>query len=138
MPTRLAADGKALLPIVISPLASQGTKDIAAELAGYLGRVTGAEFTVQTGDGAEGIVLGTLVQFPDAALEQPLAIHDTYNGKEAYIIRTESKRVRLIGATDLGALTCCLPFPRGDWLSLVFPGEGMGSGAVDPQPFRKS
>ena len=60
----LAADGKAALPIVISSKASDSTKAIAAELAGYLSRMSGAEFVVKTGDGAKGIVLGTLGEFP--------------------------------------------------------------------------
>ena len=125
VPIRLAADGKALLPIVISPQASQETKDVAAELAAYLNRITGVKFSVQADDGMEGIVLGTLAQFPDAALEQPLVIRDTYDGKEAFVIRTDDKRVRLIGNTDLGAshaafrfleeIGCRWFFPAKEW-----------------------
>ena len=64
----LAADGKALAPIVISKEASPATRAVAEELAQYLQRISGASFSVQTGDGSRGIVLGTLAQFPDPAL----------------------------------------------------------------------
>lgn len=124
-PARLAADGKALQPIVISANASDATKAVAAELADYLGRISGAKFEVRTGDGARGIVLGTLAEFPNASLAQPLEIRGTYDGREAFAIRTEKDRVLLIGATDLGAshaamrllehLGCRWFFPAQEW-----------------------
>src|SRR5262245_14128357 len=89
---RLAVEGKAALPVVISDKASESTKKVAAELAGYLSRITGGRFEVQTGDGKRGIVLGTLAEFPQSHLTQALAVRDTYNGKEAYAIRTEKDR----------------------------------------------
>ena len=81
---------------------------------------------MQAGDGAQGgIVLGTLAQFPDAVLEQPLAIRNTYDGKEAFVILTDGKRVRLISNTDLGAshaafrfleeIGCRWFFPAKEW-----------------------
>ena len=102
----LAANGEALLPIVISPEASAGTKSVAAELAGYLKQVSGAEFEVTSGDGARGIVLGAIQEFPQ--LERPeiaraLEIRNGFDGKEAYAIRTERERLLLLGATELGA-----------------------------------
>ena len=112
-------------PVVISNKASKETKEVAAELADYLGRITGAKFEVKTGDGTAGIVLGTLEEFPNPALKVPLAIRNTYDGKEAFAIRTEPKRVLLIGATDLGAshaafrfleaLGCRWFFPAKEW-----------------------
>lgn len=45
----LAQDGKALMPIVISDKASDSTKAVATEFAGYLKRITGAMFEVRTG-----------------------------------------------------------------------------------------
>src|SRR6188768_2989194 len=101
--TQLAIKGKALQPVIISANASDATKAVAAELAGYLGRISGAKFEVQTGDGARGIVLGTIAEFPNAALAKPLEIQNVYNGREAYVIRSEEARVLLIGATDLAA-----------------------------------
>jgi len=121
----LASGGKAHHPVVVSPQAGEDLRQIAAELADYLGRISGATFAVQTGDGSRGIVLGTLAQFPDAALAKDLEIRNTYDGREAYVIRTESQRLRLIGATDLGAshaafrlletLGCRWLFPAPQW-----------------------
>ncbi len=123
--TPLADGGKALQPIVIAANASDATKAVAAELAEYLDRITGAKFEVQTGDGSQGIVLGTLAEFPDASLNTALEIRNTYDGREAFAIRSEPKRLRLIGATDLGVshaafrlleqVGCRWFFPAPEW-----------------------
>jgi hypothetical protein len=102
-PVVLARGGQALLPIVIAAEPSPELRAVADELAAYLGRITGATFTVQPGDGASGLVLGTLAQFPDAALAEPLALRGPFDGREAFAIRSEPGRIRLLGATDLGA-----------------------------------
>lgn len=122
---QLAEDGRALQPIVISEKASESTRKVAAELADYLGRITGAAFRVQAGDGSQGIVLGTLAEFPTPALAEVLALRNTYDGREAFAIRTEAKRLLLLGATDLGtshaafrfleALGCRWFFPAREW-----------------------
>ena len=121
----LARDGKAQAPIILSEKASASTKAVAAELASFLKRISGAEFKVETGDGTKGIVLGALTEFPDAALNAPLEIRNRFDGKEAYVIRTEPERIRLIGNTDLGVshatfrlleeLGCRWFFPGKDW-----------------------
>lgn len=121
----LANSGVARLPIIISPTASESTRAVATELSDYLKRITGADFSLETGDGARGILVGTLAEFPDASLDEALAIRDTFDGKEAFAIRTETNRIRLIGATDLGAshavfrllehLGCRWYFPAPEW-----------------------
>lgn len=121
----LARDGRALEPIVISPKASDATKAVASELADYLTRISGGKFEVHAGDGSRGIVLGTLAEFPHPALIKPLEIKTTYDGKEAFAIRTEKNRLLLIGATELGAshaafrflehLGCRWFFPAQEW-----------------------
>lgn len=121
----LARGGRALQPIVISHSASAGTKAIAAEMAEYLKRISGASFTVKTGDGHEGIVLGSIREFPTPSLRQALAIYHTFDGKEAFAIRTRPDRVLLLGATDLGVshaafrfleeLGCRWFFPNPNW-----------------------
>src|SRR5437870_5147177 len=68
---RLSADGKALRPVVIAEQASAPTKAAAAELADYLGRITGAKFVVQSGDGTSGIALGKPGDFPALHLQAP-------------------------------------------------------------------
>lgn len=98
----LAENKQALLPIVISDKASKQTQAVAAELAEYLGRMSGAKFEVTTGDGSSGIVLGTIAEFPTPALNNALQIFNGFDGKEAYAIRTRDKRLLMLGATDLG------------------------------------
>lgn len=122
---QLARGGKALLPIVLSPGASESTKKVAAELAEYLKRICGATFEIRTGDGSAGIVLGNRKEFPVPALREALAITNGFDGKEAYAIRTGPKRLLILGATDLGAshgayrfleaLGCRWFFPSSNW-----------------------
>lgn len=125
VPIALAASGKALLPIVIAPGASKDTRAVAEELAGYLQRITGATFPVTTGNGARGIVLGTISEFPVPALAKALEIRNGVDGREAYAIRSEKARLLLLGGADLGAshaafrlletLGCRWFFPAREW-----------------------
>ncbi|HEV7282963.1 MAG TPA: DUF4838 domain-containing protein [Pirellulaceae bacterium] len=98
----LAEAGESKMPVVISPKASPATRAVADELARFLGKISGATFEVSEGDGTQGIVLGTIGQFPDPSLDKPLEIRG-FDGREAFVIRTEPRRVRLIGATETGA-----------------------------------
>jgi hypothetical protein len=121
----IATDGQARLPIVISPNAPAETKALAEELAKYLKQISGADFQIKTGNDSEGIVLGTIQEFPNPALTSALEIHNTFDGREAYALRTEARRVLLLGATDLGAshatfrflelLGCRWLFPAPEW-----------------------
>ncbi|MDQ2799995.1 MAG: hypothetical protein M3Y13_10160, partial [Armatimonadota bacterium] len=121
----LARGGKALQPIIISAKASDATKAVAAELAAYLTRISGAAFAVKAGNGSAGIVLGTVGEFPTPSLQPALAIYNTFDGREAYAIRTQPNRLLLLGATDLGAshaayrflheLGCRWFFPNPNW-----------------------
>lgn len=121
----LAREGKAPVPIVISPGASETVQSVADELAVHLKRITGAPFEVKRGDAATGIVLGTLAEFPTPSLTNALAIRNGFDGREAYAIRTEPERLLLLGATDLGAshaafrflelLGCRWFFPAKEW-----------------------
>ena len=119
----LAENGKALAPIVISAKASEQTKAVASELAGYLERISGAKFEVTTGDGEKGIVLGTKDEF--GGPKDALVIKNTYDGHEAFVIEPGDSGPRLIGATDLGVshaafafleqLGCRWFFPAKEW-----------------------
>jgi hypothetical protein len=121
----LAEGGRARVPVVVSAKASPSLRAVAAELAGYLCKITGAPFEVVEGDGSRGIVLGTLADFPDPALASPLEVRRGFDGKEAYVIRTDAGRLRLLGATDRGAshaafalleaLGCRWLFPAPEW-----------------------
>lgn len=124
-PVLLAEGGQARHAIIVAANASDATKGVAAELAEYLGRMAGAKFAVQAGDGSRGIVLGTLAEFPDASLNAGLALKDGFDGREAFAIRTEKDRVRLIAATEFGVphaaftllerLGCRWFFPAKEW-----------------------
>jgi hypothetical protein len=121
----LAADGKAAMPIVIAESADDTVRSVADELAGYLQRITGAEFAIETGDGSYGIVLGTPADFGDPSLNEALQIRNGCDGREAYAIRTDARRIRLIGATDLAVshaafrllehIGCRWFFPAKEW-----------------------
>jgi hypothetical protein len=124
----LAADGRAAATIVISPAATESTKAVAAEFAAYLKRITGADFQTRATPPVANeahILLGTLAEFPDDALAKPLETRNGYDGREAFAIRTDATRLRLIGSTDLGAshaayrllehLGCRWFFPAAEW-----------------------
>jgi hypothetical protein len=117
----LARDGKAALPIVISAKASPEIRKVADELAATLKQMTGAAFEVAAGDGAAGIVLGTLEQFPCPDLARPLEIRDGVDGREAYAIRTEPRRLLLLGAADLGASHAAFRFLETQGCRWLFP-----------------
>ena len=122
----LAADGKALVPVVVSEKASPATKQVAAELADYLGRITGAKFEVAAGDGTKGIVLGTLAEFPDPALAEELAIRNDVDGREAFAIRTEPDAGPADRGHRPGRVARRVPVARRARLPLVLPGDGVG------------
>jgi len=121
-PTKLAADGKALLPVVISDSASAESKAHAATLADYLGRITGAKFEMQTGDGASGIVVGRAEDFP--ALRTGVKFEPGVATKtEEYLLRSHGKGVWLLGATDLAARHATWDFLHRLGCRQFFPGK---------------
>jgi alpha-L-arabinofuranosidase len=98
----LVENGAAKFPIVVSENADAETKKLASELAGYLQSITGATFEVKTGVDGPGIYVGTLEEFPTPSAVQGLKIYDNFDGKEAFAIRTENDRIKLLGATRHG------------------------------------
>lgn len=96
--TELASGKRALLHVVVGPQASTATKAVAADLAAYLGRMSGAEFKVEVGDGAAGIVLGQPGDFakPPVSVEFGKGPFE----REDYLLRSTSKSLYLLGATD--------------------------------------
>lgn len=123
----IATNKQAHLPILLSPKASQSTQSTAQELARYLEKITGAKFEIRQADAPDspGILLGTLADFPDNSLNDALQIKNRFDGLEAYAIRTDATRLRLIGASDLGvshaafrlleSLGCRWFFPHSAW-----------------------
>ncbi len=126
----LADGGKALQSIVIAAHASDATKAVAAELADYLGRISGTKFEIATGDGSQGIVLGTLAEFPNPSLTaQPWKFAIITTAREAFAIRTgPTNRLLLIGRDGHGRIARGLSSARTPRLPLVLPRSRMGSG----------
>jgi len=122
-PIAIARDGKAALPIVIAPDASPALAQTATELAGFLERITNAKFAIEKSAVARGITLGTLAQFPDPALKEALAVKDVYDGLEAFAIRSDGGRVRLLGATEQGATHAAFRFLELVGCRWFFPGQ---------------
>lgn len=101
---QLAADGEAALPIVIAPEADASLEVAAEELADYLERISGAGFSVETGDGDGGIVLGVPGDFedlPESVAE--VSFGDGSFERDHYVIRSTDEGLYLLGATPLAA-----------------------------------
>jgi len=97
---KLADDGKARLPVVVSESASDRVKASAKTLADYLQRISQAEFSIQTTDADRGIFIGTSSDF----LSNKLANHfrpTDITRREEYLLKTDKRGLWLIGATDL-------------------------------------
>lgn len=105
---QIARDAKALQKIVISPKANEEIRATAAYLSQKLAKITGATFEIVEGDGTGGLVLGTIAEFPVAALQKPLEVRPALNsvtmrnGVEAFGIRTEARRLLLLGGDTRG------------------------------------
>lgn len=95
----LARDRQAILPVVVGPKGSEATRSVAAELAAYLGRISGATFQVETGDGSRGIVLGQPGDFD--RLPFAIAFDGGPFGREDYVLRSQRQGLYLLGATEL-------------------------------------
>ncbi len=96
----LAEKSKALYPVVISENASALTKANAAKLADYLGKIAGAKFLVETGDGTRGIALGLAADFPTLKMASTFNPSDLLK-REEYLLRSHAKGMYVLGAGDL-------------------------------------
>lgn len=96
----IAEDGKALLPIIISENASASTKSNASKLAEYLGKIGGAKFKIETGDGTSGIAIGLATDFPALKLASTFKSDDILK-REEYLLRTHAGGLLVLGASDL-------------------------------------
>ena len=129
--TRLAENGKALLPIIISEKASAEVKAHAATLADYLGKISGAKFAVLTGDGMGGIVIGRAEDFPAIQSGAKFDPADATR-REEYLLRSHAKGVWMLGATDLAARHAVWDFLyRLGWRQF-FPGKNWEVVPVTP------
>ena len=103
----LAADKQARLPIVVGRQASERTQAAAQTLADYLGRISGAAFTVTKGDGSAGLVVGVPGDFTKLPFKTAFP-----------------------GGRAAARITCCVPPNRGGlapraacgcWVPAIWP-----------------
>lgn len=97
---QLAAEGKVLLPVVVSAKATDRTKQAARTLADYLGRIAQTKVEVKTGEGNTGIAVGILGDFPTLLLPKVWEIADPTR-REDFLLRSHAQGLYLIGATEL-------------------------------------
>ncbi len=93
----LAADGTAMLPIVVSRQAGESTRKTAHDLARYLELISGAPFKVVAGTGAKGLVVGMPKHLPDIPVQTEFG-----NGpfqRDHYRIVSTGDGLYLLGAT---------------------------------------
>jgi len=119
-PIALAKNGQPLQSVVVASNASERTRVAAAELAEYLGRITGARFNVESGDGSTGLAVGSHTDFPalklDALFERgnPFRLDD-------YLLRTHARGAWLIGAGENAAHLAVWDFLHHLGYRLYFP-----------------
>lgn len=103
-PFRLAEDGAARAPIIVSPEAGDASRAAASRLAEFLERITGAAFAVEPGDGTCGIALGTAAEFPALAARLGVTLRSGDHPPTAlqrYRLRSHRRGVQVIGASEL-------------------------------------
>ena len=98
--TRLSENGTALQKVIISANATERTREMATTLADYLGRISGATFIVETGNGTSGIAVGVASDFPALELQKYFSPEEPLR-REEFLLRSHDKGLLLIGATEL-------------------------------------
>ncbi len=95
----LASSEQARLSVVVAPESSDRVRTAADELADYLGRIGGAEFKVEEGDGTRGLAVGVFTNFPKLELANQFNPADIAR-REQYILRSHADGAYIIGATE--------------------------------------
>src|SRR5688572_16288220 len=95
----LSSGGKATMAVRLGAKASPAVRAVASDLARMLGRLSGAEFAVEAGDGAGGIVIGRPADF--AALPFAASFGSGPFEREDYVLRSTPTGLYLLGASDL-------------------------------------
>ncbi len=120
-PVRLASDGRARLPIVVGEKASASTKATAAELARFLGKISGAEFAVKTGDGSGGIVVGTAADFTKPPFSAEFGSGPFE--REDYVLRSQPGALFLLGSSEVAVSDAAWDLLHRLGYRQFFPGE---------------
>lgn len=119
--TCLADKGVAEFPIIIAKNASEVTRVNAATLASCLQKMSGATFTVETGDGSTGIVFGRQEDFQNLPKRFDSNPADRKRTEE-YLLHSHPKGVILVGASDLAAQNAMWDFLGRQGYRQYFPG----------------
>ena len=103
VPVKISDNGQALMPIVISPSATDGEKALAQTLADYLQKISGGAFKIETAtkvlsSDTKGIAVGSSAEFPDLANQFDL---NDPTKTEDYLLRSHAGGVLIVGASDL-------------------------------------
>jgi len=93
----------------------------AKELAEKLSKITGREFTIEAGDGSQGIVVGTVKDFPQLAGNLPKEIKDIED-TEQYILRSTENAIHMIGSDGKGVSHAVADFLYRLGYRYYFPG----------------
>ena len=118
---RLASEGRALRSVIVGEKASPSVKATAAELARHLGRIAGAEFIVETGDGSRGIVVGSAADF--ARLPFAVEFGAGPFEREDYVLRSRPDGLWLVGASELAVAHAAWDCLHRLGYRQFFPGE---------------
>ncbi len=118
----LARGGKALVPVVVARDCPARVRQAAADLASYLGRITGAEFAVTTGDGTSGLAVGFPAQFQALPFQGRWA-NPAAGEREDYLLRTHPGGAYLLGATGTAVEHAVWDFLHRLGYRQFFPGD---------------
>jgi hypothetical protein len=125
----LSRGGKALMAVVVGPEAPAPVAAAAAELAALLGRLGGAEFKVEKGDGSRGIVVGRPADFAKLPFEARFGTGPFE--REDYVLRSTAQGLWLLGASDLAVSHAAWDLAHRLGYRQYFPGA---TWEVFPQP----
>lgn len=95
----LTTDKQAEIPIRVPENADARMTAAASDLSTYLGKIFRKPFPLETGRNGQGILLGTVEDYPEF---KPRLEQDIPGAKEGYVIKSDSKRVLLVGTSSLG------------------------------------
>jgi hypothetical protein len=97
----LATGGVAQLPIIIPSGASVDIQNAANYLSTYLTKITGATFSITSGNGSTGIALGTIESYPSSSFSPTFNLTNIAE-KQGYEIKSHTNGIYVIGATISG------------------------------------
>lgn len=132
VPCRLAAKGKALVPIVVGAKANASVRHSAEELRDMLQKITGAAFRIQTGDGRRGLAVGMQGDFPGLAADARLAAAARAAGDDptvrltmfqSYVLLSHAGGLQAVGATELAVEYAIWDLLQRCGYRQFFPGE---------------